>query len=523
MADRPHAGEDEERPAEDAPPPAEASPRKEAPQAAEPDGSAPAGAASPADLPARKPSPRQESLQRLGRATPTARSALGRTPSAAPKPVPVAQRGAPHTAPASGEEGRRPRRLATSGARDEPVPHTSSAPAPAQPGRQRVVRRRNALPDRGAPAQRDAESEVRGPQPAQPTQPVRVAKALPPAAAGGSPPTRPPADLPAPAGPPDAQPTRAALRRQRGVAVIDAPDTDAIVEDGPIVAPDTIAGRSLTMVVAIMTFLCAMLLGSAIVIERAAGAWSAQVLDDISVTILPLDGDPVARRTEDVARVLESLAGVSAVAVLSDAQTEALLEPWLGGGADLSLLPVPRMVTARRGPGFDPATAADALAAIPGASLDDHSAWSERLSNMAATVTGAAMAGLALMLVATAISIVFATRATIATNRATVEVLHILGADERFVQRAFRGRFMRIGVRGAAMGLAAAAGLFGVMEAWSMFSAGAASQQAAALLGAPRIGPMGFVGLIVLALLVALLVALTTRIAVRHHLKDISQ
>ncbi|MEO1103020.1 MAG: FtsX-like permease family protein, partial [Pseudomonadota bacterium] len=228
-------------------------------------------------------------------------------------------------------------------------------------------------------------------------------------------------------------------------------------------------------------------------------------------------------RTEAVAEILSGLAGVEEVAILSTAQSEALLEPWLGVGADLSLLPIPRMVTAQRGAGFNPDAASAALSAVPGASLDDHSGWSERLSAMAATVTGAAMAGLALMLVATAISIVFATRATIATNRDTVEVLHVLGADERFIQRAFRGRFLRIGVRGAALGLGAAAVLFGAMEAWSMLSVGAASQQSAALLGAPSIGLLGFLGLLALALSMALLVALTTRFAVRHHLKDLSQ
>ncbi|MCF3932781.1 hypothetical protein L1787_05045 [Acuticoccus sp. M5D2P5] len=306
----------------------------------------------------------------------------------------------------------------------------------------------------------------------------------------------------------------------RGVILETAGEVEAI--HGPIVAPDTVAGRGLTVVIAIMTFLCALLLGGAILVHRAADAWSVSVLDEVSVSVLPLDGDDIDSRLQRVAEILASTDGLSEVTVLPLDQSEALLEPWLGEGMDLSILPVPRLVVAARS-GPVAASLSDAVAEIPGASLDDHSAWSERLSGMAATAAWGTIGALGLMLVATAISIVFATRSALAMNAATIAVLHVLGAEDRFIARAFRRRFLKIGFRGAAIGLAAALVLFGALELGDLVVGHAGgSPQAAALLGDPSIGLFGYIALAGVGLGVVLLVTLTSNWSVRRHLNHLS-
>jgi len=396
-----------------------------------------------------------------------------------------------------GRAARRPRRLATS----ETAAPDDAPEAPASPPRETRIERR-----------RELTRTLRGRRSALPSTPADDGEASPAAPAADPPAARRRVEPAAPAADPPPRERGDAIsaplpdppaERRRPRSVVDAPDRDVVVE--------------------VMTFLCAVILGSAIIIDRAADAWSASVLDDVSVTVLPLDGDPVARRLEAAAQIMRATPGLAEVTVVPTSQSEALLEPWLGTGTDLSLLPVPRLVTARRTGDLDAVRLREELGTIPGVSLDDHTAWSERLSRMAAAVTGGAVAALALMLLATAISIVFATRSTIASNAETVEVLHVLGADDGFIQRAFRGRFLRVGIRGAAFGLAGALALFGVLEAWAMMSAGAASQQSAALLGAPSIGPAGFAGLVAVALLVAALVALTARLAVRRHLRALER
>jgi cell division transport system permease protein len=275
-------------------------------------------------------------------------------------------------------------------------------------------------------------------------------------------------------------------------------------------------------VVAIMTFLCALLVGAATLVTHAAGAWSATVLDEITVTVLPLDADPIEGRLQAVADLLAASGGLADVAVVPAARSEALLSPWLGAGVDLALLPVPRLVTARRAGDTDIAALRRAIAAVPGASLDDHGAWSERLWRMASAAVFAALAALALMAVATAITIVFATRSAIAENAATVEVLDALGAEESFVAGTFRRRFVAIGARGAAAGALVALGLFAALDVYVLIG-GAGSAQSRALFGEPSIGVAGYGAILAVALGATALVAATATLAVKRSIAALRQ
>ncbi|WMS43249.1 hypothetical protein RDV64_02270 [Acuticoccus sp. MNP-M23] len=514
----------------------------------------PAASRDRADPPEATTPPRTPTRRPLPDAAPPARTAERPT-----RPVPVARSSdpasrprdmAPQQSPAPGNPSR-PRRLATRTADESAAAATPSPAEPApEPQRRRSIKstlraRRSALPAEAEPVPpkgRDAEPARLPPRPAQrPVSPTPQTMDVqgfddletPDAESDFDP------DAPIPGAIHPKQRSTGAPRERTGEArprtpgsaprprhqpkdVVDAPDEHAIVENGPIVDPRSVAGRGLTAVIAIMTFVCALLFGAAVLIEEAAEVWAGEVRQDISVTILPLDGDPVERRVERAAQILRTTPGLDDVDALSAGEAEALLSPWLGSDADFSLLPIPRLVTANRTGPLDGDALRSALAAVPGTSLDDHRDWSARLEGMAATVSAGAIGALVLMLVATVLSIVFATRAAIATNAGTVEVLSMLGADDRFIQRAFRGRFLRIGVRGAGIGLAAALILFGALEAWSMLSSGATSDQSRALFGAPGIGPFGFAGLFVLGLVVALLVIGTARAAVRHHLDRLS-
>jgi cell division transport system permease protein len=142
---------------------------------------------------------------------------------------------------------------------------------------------------------------------------------------------------------------------------------------------------------------------------------------------------------------------------------------------------------------------------------------------MASAAAAGALAALGLMLVATVICIVFATRSTIATNAATVEVLHVLGAEDRFVVRAFRRRFLVTGLRGALIGLGAAIVLFGGLDVWSaLFGTAETSPRARALFADASIGSAGYAVLCAVAVAVACLVAATSTLSVRHHLSRLS-
>jgi cell division transport system permease protein len=167
-----------------------------------------------------------------------------------------------------------------------------------------------------------------------------------------------------------------------------------------------------------------------------------------------------AARMETILAVLRQTPGIGSVHLLTSSETSRLLEPWLGSPVSLEELPVPRLIDV----GLNPAAAIDMaklrtqLASIvPEIRLDDYSPVVGGLRAGARPVQallGAAIAGALLLVAALA---VFATDAAIAARRSEVELLHMLGADDRQIARPYAARSLIYGLIGG--GIAAAATL----------------------------------------------------------------
>ena len=216
--------------------------------------------------------------------------------------------------------------------------------------------------------------------------------------------------------------------------------------------------------------------------------------------------------------------GIASVEVLDAEANARLLEPWLGSGLDLSALPIPRLIVLKLGnPGAADLTALDARlkAEVTGATLDDHSGWASRLQSMASVTVFAGLAILALVFVATVLSVVFATRGAMAVNAGVVSVLHIVGAEDGFIAREFQRHFLLLGLRGGLIGAAAAAFLFATLTFVVVPAIGGADgQQVSALFGRFAVGPIGYFGALGIAFLVAVMTALTSRLTVYRYLAE---
>jgi cell division transport system permease protein len=201
------------------------------------------------------------------------------------------------------------------------------------------------------------------------------------------------------------------------------------------------------------------------------------------------------------------------------------LEPWLGTGLSLDQLPVPRVIVARLQPG----TAIDlsglrarVTKAAPSASVDDHRAWIERMRSMTGATVFAGLGILALVIIATIISVSFATRGAMAANRPIVEVLHFVGAGDAFIANRFLRHFLRLGLEGGLIGGGAAMLTFGFSESIAgWFSGTPVGDQFAALLGTFSLRPSGYLVLAVQAVAIALITAWASRRTLLATLDDI--
>lgn len=322
---------------------------------------------------------------------------------------------------------------------------------------------------------------------------------------------------PAPSAPAKEKPRRPPARRGQGTG-----GQPAIRSPAAIVPQQSVAGRALTLVVAIMSFLACLTVGGVTLVSDAAHDWQNDLVREVTVQIRPVEGIDMVREIDKAIALAQEFQGVGEVRALSDAETRDLLQPWLGSGLDLKSLPVPRLVVVELSEpekvDFDALRQAVG-AQIQGGSLDDHSVWTQRLSSMAGAVVYGGIVILILVLTAMMLSVVFATRAAMAGNREVVEVLHLVGAENSFIAREFERHFLWLGLKGGVVGGLVAALSFAVFNLIANRDTGyAGADQYAALVGGADIGLTGYLGTAGVVVLVALLTALTSRLAVHNHL-----
>ena len=293
----------------------------------------------------------------------------------------------------------------------------------------------------------------------------------------------------------------------------------------PIVPRASISGRALVAVVAIMTFLASITTGAVLLVSASAAEWQSEVASEITVQVRPATGRDLGRDTAAAAEAMRAQPGVVQVRPFSKDESAKLLEPWLGTGLSIEQLPVPRVIVARVQPGttLDLAALRSRVTQVaPSASVDDHRAWIERMRSMTGATVFAGIGILALVIVATIISVSFATRGAMAANRPIVEVLHFVGAGDSFIANRFLRHFLRLGLEGGLIGGGAAMLGFGFSESIAnWFSGTPVGDQFAALLGTFSLPASGYLVLALQALFIAAITAWASRRTLFATLNDI--
>jgi len=237
--------------------------------------------------------------------------------------------------------------------------------------------------------------------------------------------------------------------------------------NGSHVLPRDKGAAPLDFVIAVMAFLAALALGASLIADRAAQGWQAGLAAKLTVQILPPEkGDARAGLAAQIQAALELLnatKGVAHAALISDTETEALVEPWIGKNNLVAEIPLPRLIDVTITPGeeVDVGALRQKLKQVaPQGLLDDHRSWIARLGTLADTVRYSAYGILLLIAGATAAAVSFATRAGLSAHHEMVELLHQMGALPGFIARTVEWHYFISALIAALTGTLFAAALF---------------------------------------------------------------
>ena len=254
---------------------------------------------------------------------------------------------------------------------------------------------------------------------------------------------------------------RETTHTEDGVATESAPDEKRATrrKREPLLPEAGAAGAPLTAVIAIISFLAVLAMAAFLIINNAAEEWTASLRSEITIQIKGATAADIDAGAAAAMRILGGTDGVVEATLRDKAETEALLDPWLGRGNASNFLNIPAIIEVKVTPQLRDDL--DLLrnqiaAAAPGAVIDDHSTWHGRLA--AAARSGQALAFTIFLLVLSAACAIstFAARAGLAANHQIVSLLHLIGATDDFIAQEVQRRFFMLGLRGAVTGMAAA-------------------------------------------------------------------
>ena len=222
-----------------------------------------------------------------------------------------------------------------------------------------------------------------------------------------------------------------------------------------VVPPTGFTARLTVFAAAAMAFLAVFALALSLATGRLATTWSEQLARSSTVRISAPEGQ-MAAQTAAALRLLQQTPGVASARALSEAEQQALLEPWFGPDLPVAQLPVPQIIeVTETAEGYDPAGLRLRLQAeVPGAVLDDHTRWRAPLVRAADRLRLLGWLSLLLIGGATAAMITLAANAALAANAQVIQVLRLVGARDSYIARAFVRRFTLRALGGAAIGMA---------------------------------------------------------------------
>nr|MCS5599884.1 hypothetical protein [Rhodospirillales bacterium] len=216
-------------------------------------------------------------------------------------------------------------------------------------------------------------------------------------------------------------------------------------------------GRFLPWLIAFMVFLAALSISGLFVLSDITRNLGSEFSNKITVQIpvsrsLKTDG---LRKTETL-RLLRALTGVKRADPLSTEGVQELLKPWLGDAATLEQLPIPSVINVEidRTKNISVKTLrAVLLPKIPDILVDDHREWLNYLANTIRSIEIIAFSIVLLVTLTTAGTVIFTTRTSMGLQRETINVLHFIGAHDRYIANQFAIRAAWLSIKGGMLGI----------------------------------------------------------------------
>lgn len=210
-----------------------------------------------------------------------------------------------------------------------------------------------------------------------------------------------------------------------------------------------------------MVFIATLILSVAIVVYSSVQSWTDNISGSLTVQI-PTYTEKGESREEKIATdiemaltLLRSSAGITGASLLTDEQVSALMEPWLGQSDSMMELPLPKIIDVNVDSKNFPNIAqlkADLYEQVPEAILDSHRAALDELVLFFENMVNLIAFILVLILITTAISVIYVTKSSLSVHEKVIELIHMMGASDFYITIQFAMRSFKLTLIGSLIG-----------------------------------------------------------------------
>ncbi len=273
--------------------------------------------------------------------------------------------------------------------------------------------------------------------------------------------------------------------------------------------------RTLISVLVIMAFLASLSLVFALSAKRLKNNWQDELGKSATVQLMIDNSEMKDLKIDTAIALLKEEYPKASVSVIEDGTAKALLKPWLGSVDLPDDLPIPTLISLE----FESSNivSLDHLKSKLSdegiiAEIDDHSRWSDQISQTGRGLLASALAILALIFLACAAVSAFATQAALSAQRDVIRVLVQVGAADNFITKLFIGQAGKRGLISGCIGVI----LGGIIS----FIAHLKQKGETALLPELTMNWTDVIWLILLALLIGLICAVSAGITASRLLRQ---
>lgn len=217
----------------------------------------------------------------------------------------------------------------------------------------------------------------------------------------------------------------------------------------------------LPFITAFMVFLACITLATAIIGNNLTNDWDNRMSNNMTIQVLPdmRNKNPnkeIEERIKNITEILKQTPGIKSSYAMSLKETTDLLKPWLGEiGKNKLDIPLPRIITVEVSD-IIPLNVRALTDEIKSYShlitIETYESWiSEFTKTLSALQT---LLGLIIVLIltTTGITISYATKSGLITNKNVIEIMHMVGAHNNYICKHFSNQMMELSISGGIAG-----------------------------------------------------------------------